>query len=124
MLKRDQLLLENVQRRATKLVPSLKNYSYGDRLWILNLPSLYYRRARGDMIETLEISARTVSCQPDASTERYKHHHKRTLYEAEEGEAFQAPAKKLFQTSRGEPLEHADRKHCNFTIRKYFQKPT
>ena len=52
VLKRDQLLLENVQRRATKLVPSLKNDSYEDRLRILNLPSLYYRRARGDMIET------------------------------------------------------------------------
>ena len=52
VLKRDQLLLENVQRRATKLVPSLKNYSYEDRLMILNLPSLYYMRARGDMIET------------------------------------------------------------------------
>ena len=52
MLKRDQLLLENVQRRATKLVPSLKNYSYEDRPRILNLPSLYYRCARGDMIET------------------------------------------------------------------------
>ena len=51
VLKRDQLLLENVQRRATKLVPSLKNYSYEDRLMILNLPSLYYYRcARGDMI--------------------------------------------------------------------------
>ena len=44
VLIRDQLLLENVQRRATKLVPSLKNYSYEDRLRILNLPSLYYKR--------------------------------------------------------------------------------
>ena len=52
VLKRDQLLLKNVQRRATKLVPSLKNYSYEDRLRIFNLPCLYYRRARGDMIET------------------------------------------------------------------------
>ena len=51
VLKRDQLLLDNVQRRATKLVPSLKNYSYEDRLRILNSPSLYYRRARGDMVE-------------------------------------------------------------------------
>ena len=49
VIKRDQLLLENVQRRTTKLVPSLKNYSYEDRLRILNLPSLYYRRARGDI---------------------------------------------------------------------------
>ena len=54
VLKRDQLLLENVQRRATKLVPSLTNYSYEDRLRILNVPNLYYRRARGDniMIDT------------------------------------------------------------------------
>ena len=37
---------------AWTLVPSLTNYSYEDRLGILNLPSLYYRRARGDMIET------------------------------------------------------------------------
>ena len=50
--KRDQLLLENVQRRATKLVRSLRNYSYEQRLMILNLPRHYYRRARGDMTET------------------------------------------------------------------------
>ena len=85
---------------------------------IYQLPSLYYRRAR--MYDyNVEISARTVSCQPDASTENYKHHYKRTLYE---GEVSQAQAKKLLWTSRGEPLEHADRKYCNFTIRKYFQK--
>ena len=56
--------------------------------------------------------------------EKYKHHRKRTLYEAEEGEVSQAPAKKLLQTSRGEPLEHADtdRKYCDFIIRKYLKK--
>ena len=37
---------------TTKLVPELKNLEYGDRLRMLKLPSLYYRRARGDMIET------------------------------------------------------------------------
>ena len=43
---------------------------------IYQLPSLYYWRAR--MYDyNVEISARTVSCQPDASTEKYKHHHKR-----------------------------------------------
>ena len=52
VLKRDQLLLEDVQRRATKLVPSLKNDSYEDVDFrrILKLRSLYYRRARGDII--------------------------------------------------------------------------
>ena len=50
-LKRDQRILENVQRRATKLIPELKCQEYCDRLKALKLPSLYYRRARGDMIE-------------------------------------------------------------------------
>ena len=51
-LKRDQQMIEDIQRRTTKLVPALKNLEYGDRLRAHKLPSLYYRRARGDMIET------------------------------------------------------------------------
>ena len=46
----DQRKLEGVQRRATKLVPSLRNESYIDRLTVLNLPSLLYRYRRGDLI--------------------------------------------------------------------------
>ena len=38
----DQCKLEGVQRRATKLVPSLRVESYIDRLTSLNLPSLLY----------------------------------------------------------------------------------
>ena len=54
-LKKDITTLENVQRRATKQVPELKNLSYEDRLRQLRLPSLAYRRLRGDMIETFKI---------------------------------------------------------------------
>ena len=36
----DQRKLEGVQQRATKLVPSLRDESYIDRLTTLNLPSL------------------------------------------------------------------------------------
>ena len=43
--------LENVQRRATRCIPSLKGLSYVDRLKKLQLPTLVYRRARGDMID-------------------------------------------------------------------------
>ena len=51
-LKRDQQMIENIQRQTTKLVPELKDLEYGDRLRVLKLQSLYFRRARGDMIET------------------------------------------------------------------------
>ena len=49
--EKDAKLLEGVQRRATKMVPEMKNYDYANRLKKLALPSLAYRRKRGDMIE-------------------------------------------------------------------------
>ena len=36
--------------RATKLIQEIKHLSYIDRLKNLNLPTLLYRRLRGDMI--------------------------------------------------------------------------
>ena len=47
--------IENVQRRATKQIPGFKNLSYEERLRRLKLPSLKFRRIRGDMIETYKI---------------------------------------------------------------------
>ena len=44
--------LEKVQKRATKMLGHLKDKPYSDRLKKLKLPSLEYRRLRGDMIET------------------------------------------------------------------------
>ena len=52
--KKDMSLIESVQRCSTKLSPAIKDLPYEHRLRILNLPSLYYRRARGDMIETFK----------------------------------------------------------------------
>ena len=39
----DQKLLDRVQRRANKLVPSLKELPYAEHLLHLQLPSLWYR---------------------------------------------------------------------------------
>jgi ribonuclease P/MRP protein subunit RPP40 len=47
--------IEKVQKRATKLIVNNPGISYIDRLKKLNLPTLVYRRHRGDMIETFKI---------------------------------------------------------------------
>ena len=47
--------LVNVQRKATKLIPSLQNLSYFGRLQNLNLPSLSYHRNRMCLIMTYKI---------------------------------------------------------------------
>ena len=49
---KDITAIENVQRRATKLIAGLKELSYEERLKQLKLPTLVYRRARGDMKHT------------------------------------------------------------------------
>ena len=46
----DIRMVEGIQRRATKLIPDLRGIPYEERLKKLNLPSLAYRRRRGDMI--------------------------------------------------------------------------
>ena len=58
-------LLEGVQRRATRMVPGLKDKSYEERLKILELPSLEERRIRGDMIETYKILTGKEDVNPD-----------------------------------------------------------
>ena len=50
--------IEDVQRRATKLIPGFYNMEYPDRLKKLKLPTLAYRRARGDMIEVYKMLAK------------------------------------------------------------------
>ena len=48
-------IIERVQERATKLVPSVRNLPYEERLKKLGLTTLVERRYRGDMIETYKI---------------------------------------------------------------------
>ena len=47
--------LESVQRRAAKLVKEVNNKSYTERLHSLDLPTLSYRRRRGDLITAFKI---------------------------------------------------------------------
>ena len=47
-------IIENVQRRATKMIPGFGDLSYPERLRKLKLPTLAYRRIRGDMIQAFK----------------------------------------------------------------------
>lgn len=66
-LRKDIDSLERVQIRATKLVPSLKDLCYQQRLKELKLPSLAHRRVRGDIIQTFKI----VKGLDDCSFEKF-----------------------------------------------------
>lgn len=48
-------LIENVQKRATKRIPGFSDLSYPERLRRLNMPTLAYRRLRGDMIHVFKL---------------------------------------------------------------------
>ena len=47
--------IEQVQRHYTKRITGTKGMTYYERLVYLKLPSLEYRRVRGDLIETYKI---------------------------------------------------------------------
>ena len=49
-------LIEDVQRYYTKRIIGMYDLSYEERLQALKLPSLCYRRVRGDMIEVFKIT--------------------------------------------------------------------
>ena len=47
--------IENVHRRATKLIPTPKILTCEERLRKIDLPTLVYGKAKGDIIETYKI---------------------------------------------------------------------
>ena len=53
--KKDMDKLERIQRRATKMIPELRDLSYKSRLLQCGLTTLETRRLRGDQIEVFKI---------------------------------------------------------------------
>ena len=64
-------MLEKVQKRATKMVSNCSKLSYFDRLKYLGIPTLKYRRYRGDMIETYKILHGFYDCTVSPTLPRY-----------------------------------------------------
>ena len=64
-LQTDIQRLERVQARATKLVPSIRNFGYKRRLQALGMFTLEQRRLRGLLIETFKILRGFNRVDPD-----------------------------------------------------------
>jgi len=58
-------LIEGVQRRATKLVAGMQDFTYNDRLKMLGFQRLEERRMRSDLIETFKIVNRKYDINPE-----------------------------------------------------------
>jgi ribonuclease P/MRP protein subunit RPP40 len=54
-LSKDVKELENVQKRATKLIPEIRHLKYAERLIALGMTTLEERRLRGDLIQQFKI---------------------------------------------------------------------
>ena len=61
ILQRDLLLLESVQRRATRVPFGRTRPQYSERLSLMNLTSLTQRRLRGDLIVTFQALTNQLS---------------------------------------------------------------
>jgi hypothetical protein len=92
--KQDVDAIEAVQRRATKLIPDLKELSYPERLKQLHLPTLAHRRRRGDMINVY----------------KYLHNQYTTKHPFHLAE---------HRGTRGHELK-LQKQHCRLDIRKFF----
>ncbi len=75
--------IERVQMRATKLVDNMKNLDYTERR--LNLPTLAYRRLRGDVIDLFKHFRkynRAIVSKPFQLKARPNRKHKYQLHES------------------------------------------
>ena len=66
LYKKDIIEIEKVQRRATKLVPALRELPYDERLKKIKLTTLAYRRKRMDVIQVYRIITKVTDTTQNA----------------------------------------------------------
>ena len=72
--KGDKVKIEKLQRRVSKLVPELRQLPYSERLNQLKLPTLAYRRTRGDLIMIYKLlTGKTKADEGFVRTETRRH---------------------------------------------------
>ena len=71
-LKRDIDSIERVQHRATRMVQGMANLPHEERLKTMKLPSLVYRRLRGDSIELYKYKHNIYKTDSDALLPAWK----------------------------------------------------
>ena len=69
-MKKDINLIEGVLRRATKMIPGMKDLEYHQRLEKAKIPSMKYRRERGDMIEVYKFTHGFYNTPPPFTLEK------------------------------------------------------
>ena len=71
------VMIENVQRRASRQIPGLSHLNYQKRLETMELPTLQYRRYRGDMIEKYKLSHDLYNKETISYFLDFRHRHTR-----------------------------------------------
>jgi hypothetical protein len=72
--------IEIVQRRATKLIPAIKDLPYSERRKHIHRPTLAYRRLRGDMIEIYTICNTYDQASHSRPAKKCQHYQRTSVY--------------------------------------------
>ena len=68
--KVDRKRLKRMQRRATRMVEAVRHLEYPEWLHKLGMPTLYYRRRRGDMITVYQLLHGGMAVDPETFLKR------------------------------------------------------
>ena len=105
----DELHVEKVQRRAPRLIPYLQPLPYKERLTRFGIPSLHFRRCRGNLINVFCIIKGTEEVDFDSF---FKHNHYHTTHQQRYKLYLSKSKKKTGTCSFAYPLKSSKLEMC------------